>query len=121
MTNSTNERNDRISFNGIKLTKNASIQLLSLIKKNSNNKGVRISIKKSGCAGFRFVMELAQEKKTEEIEFFQNGAVLFISKNIFTVLEGIEIDFVTKGLNKIFQFKHHKTRNYCGCGESFEL
>lgn len=121
MKNNTNESNDKISFNRIKLTKNASIQLLSLMKKNLNNKGIRISIKKSGCAGFRFIMELAQEKKTEEIEFLQNGIILFISKNILTILEGIEIDFVTKGLNKIFQFKHYKTRNHCGCGESFQL
>jgi len=121
MKNSTNKKNIKILFNGIRLTKNASIQLLSLMKKDSKNKGVRINIKKSGCAGFRFVMTLAQEKKTEEIEFLQNGAVLFISKNILNVLEGIEIDFVTKGLNKVFQFKHHKTRNYCGCGESFAL
>ncbi|HXK00510.1 MAG TPA: iron-sulfur cluster assembly accessory protein [Buchnera sp. (in: enterobacteria)] len=121
MKNSTNKINNKILFNGINVTKNASIQLLSLIKKDSKNKGIRISVKKSGCAGFRFIMELAQEKRLEEIEFFQNGATLFIDKKILTVLEGIEIDFVSKGLNKIFQFKHNKTRNYCGCGESFEL
>ncbi|CAL4042382.1 iron-sulfur cluster assembly accessory protein [Buchnera aphidicola] len=121
MTNITNKINSQTLFQGIHLTKNALMQISYLIGKNPKNKGIRIKIKKSGCAGFRIVMELAQEKQKEEIEFLKNGATLFISKKILTILEGMEIDFVTKGLNQIFQFKNYNTKNYCGCGESFEL
>lgn len=121
MKNITKKIKNKKIFKGITLTKNASTQMLHLINKNSKNKGVRLNIKKSGCAGFRIIMELAQEKKEEEIELFQNGIILFISKKILKILEGMEIDFIEKDFNKTFQFKHSNEKNHCGCGESFEL
>ncbi|HXK00609.1 MAG TPA: tyrosine--tRNA ligase [Buchnera sp. (in: enterobacteria)] len=32
-----------------------------------------------------------------------------------------DMKYCFRDSDKIFQFKHNKTRNYCGCGESFEL
>lgn len=105
----------------ITLTKTAAQQILFLINQNPNNKGIRLSIKKSGCAGFRYFMKLVQNKKKEDIEFFQHGATIFISINLLKFLEGVKIDFINNGLNKVFNFHHPKIKNYCGCGESFEI
>ncbi|WP_343192260.1 HesB/IscA family protein [Buchnera aphidicola] len=101
-------------------TPNASKQCLFLIY-NSGNKGIRLSIKKSGCAGFRYVMELTKEKKNGEIELLNDNIKIFIKKETFLKINGLKIDFIQNGLNKIFKFYNTKKTEYCGCGESFVI
>ncbi|HMI76824.1 MAG TPA: iron-sulfur cluster assembly accessory protein [Buchnera sp. (in: enterobacteria)] len=121
MFNKSNTINKIDTKQVITLTKKAAQQIIFLINQNSNNKGIRLNIKKSGCAGFRYIMELVKNKKQEDIEFFQHGATIFISIKLLKFLKGIKIDFINHGLNQVFQFQHPNTQHYCGCGESFEI
>jgi iron-sulfur cluster assembly protein len=36
-------------------------------------------------------------------------------------LDGVEIDYVRKGLNEGFEFNNPKEKARCGCGESFTV
>jgi len=108
------------NIQGIKLTEIAKNQLLSLIKKNTT---IKLGIKKTGCAGFKYFMEktLNLSNNLSNITFFSKDISIIINKKDLNVLDGIKIDFVKEGLNYIFKFSHKKIKNFCGCGHSFEL
>jgi Fe-S cluster assembly protein SufA len=121
MLNKINVITEKKIYPEITLTKKAAQQILFLVHKNPKSIGIRLSIKKSGCAGFRYIMEIIQNKKKEDIKFYQYNATVFVPIKLLNVLKGTTIDFVRNGLNKVFQFYHPNTKNYCGCGESFEI
>ncbi|QCI19702.1 MAG: iron-sulfur cluster assembly accessory protein [Buchnera aphidicola (Brevicoryne brassicae)] len=114
-------------WKGISITENAIKQILFLINSHSDNKGIRLGIKKSGCAGFRYTMkliktsELKKEKNKEEITFFYKNILIYISSKEMPFLEGIKIDFIKNNINKIFKFYNPKLEKFCGCGESFSI
>lgn len=111
-------------WNGINFTKAAIKQIEYLLTKKPINTKVTLYLKKSGCAGFKYVLEL-----TNKIEINKYELVFNISKNIKLIvstksmhfLDNTEIDFVKEGLNSSFKFKNSKIKNSCGCGESFEI
>lgn len=115
------------TWKSITITENAIKQILFLINSHSDNKGIRLGIKKSGCAGFRYTMkliknsELNKEKDTKEVMFFYKNILIYISSKEIPFLEGIKIDFVQNNINKVFKSHNSKLEKFCGCGESFAL
>ncbi|CAL4319418.1 Protein SufA [Buchnera aphidicola (Mindarus abietinus)] len=105
----------------IKITNAAEKQIKFLIKKNPLGKGIRINLKKTGCAGFKYILEIAKNKKEKEIFFLKNGFNIFIPIKIIPFLINTKIDFVKEGMNQVFKFKNSKIKKFCGCGESFTL
>lgn len=111
----------------ISITDSAIKQILFLINLDSNNEGIKLGIKKSGCAGFRYTMKLVKnsklkkEKDKNTISFFYKKILIYISLKEMPFLEGIKIDFVKNNINKIFKFYNSKLDNFCGCGESFSI
>lgn len=108
----------------ITITPNAIKQILFLINTNAENKGIKLIVKKSGCAGFRYVMELINKEiseKKDNIVFFYKNILIQISKKDIPFLEGITIDFVQNNINKVFKFYNPKLEKFCGCGESFSI
>ncbi|QCI20274.1 iron-sulfur cluster assembly accessory protein [Buchnera aphidicola (Brachycaudus cardui)] len=111
----------------ISITDNAVKQILFLINSNSDSKGIRLGIKKSGCAGFRYTMKLItdadlnQKKNIKEIIFFYQNILIYISSEEMPFIEGIKIDFIKNNINKIFKFHNAKVESFCGCGESFSI
>ncbi|WP_343152923.1 iron-sulfur cluster assembly accessory protein [Buchnera aphidicola] len=105
----------------IHITKAAEKQIKLLIKKDPLGKGIRINLKKTGCAGFKYVLEIAKNKKEKEIFFLKNGFNIFIPIKVIPFLIDTKIDFVKEGMNQIFKFNNDKIKKFCGCGESFTL
>ncbi|QCI25346.1 iron-sulfur cluster assembly accessory protein [Buchnera aphidicola (Sitobion avenae)] len=114
-------------WTGISITEDAIKQILFLINLNPDNIGIRLSIKKSGCAGFRYTMklvktsELKKEKNDKEISFFYKSILIYVLYKDAPFLEGVKIDFVKSNINKIFKFYNSKLEKFCGCGESFSI
>lgn len=114
-------------YQGIKITEDAMKQILFLISLHPDNKGIRLGIKKSGCAGFRYTMKLVKNKELEqegdeqETIFFQEKVLIIIFKKDIFLLDGVKIDFVKNNINKIFKFYNSKLEKFCGCGESFSI
>jgi len=46
---------------------------------------------------------------------------LLVSQKDEPYLNGMEIDYVRRGLNEGFEFKNPNERDRCGCGESFRV
>lgn len=80
--------------------------------------GLRIGLKKGGCAGMEYTMELAgsPDKADEVVE--QGDARVLIAPMAQMFLFGTEIDFETGLLDSGFRFRNPNVTDACGCGES---
>ncbi|GBU09924.1 FeS cluster assembly protein [Gammaproteobacteria bacterium] len=94
------------------------------IQKNLNEaqaKALRVSVKKSGCSGYKYFLDFATEiLDTDEI--IKDGALIVIAnKEILPMLENITLDYINQGLNRSFKFSNPNATAECGCGESFSF
>ena len=83
--------------------------------------GLKIGVKKGGCAGMEYTMSWAErvEKLDEVVE--QDGARLIIDPAAILYLIGTEVDFKTDKLASGFVFNNPNQQSACGCGESVNL
>ena len=83
--------------------------------------GLRIGLKKGGCAGMEYTMELAEaaDKADEVVE--QGDARVLIAPMAQMFLFGTEIDYETDLLESGFKFRNPNVTDTCGCGESIRF
>lgn len=87
--------------------------------------GVELSVRKGGCAGLEYSMDLvtearlSQKPKPDKVE--QDGAAVYIAPEAMLFLLGTEMDFETTALRTGFVFKNPNQTSACGCGESVEI
>lgn len=84
-------------------------------------KGVRLSVKESGCTGYAYVLDLVDAPEQEDLVLHLDGLEIFLDKASLPVLQGTEIDYVTEGVNSTIRFQNPNAKDYCGCGESFSI
>jgi len=105
----------------ITLTVRAADQIRRQIIKRGRGLALRLGVKKSGCSGFSYLFDFADEiQETDEL-FESNDAKIVVNQADLSIFEGAEIDFVQEGLNSTFKFRNPNIDNTCGCGESFSL
>lgn len=109
------------SWIGITLTKTAVERILYLINTNFGMKGIKITIKKSGCAGLTYKIDKMINLEENNIVYENNGAKLFIPLDLMHLIDGSELDYVQEGLNYSFKFNNPNAKYLCGCGESFGI
>ena len=80
--------------------------------------GLRIGLKKGGCAGMEYTMELAEAPAAGEEVVEQGGARVLIAPMAQMFLFGTEIDFEQGLLDSGFRFRNPNVKDACGCGES---
>jgi iron-sulfur cluster assembly protein len=101
------------------LTPAAIVHIKKEIQKNKAI-GFRFGIKKAGCSGFKYVVDLVFEKNSSDhIIEIEKDLMVYIDNESFPVLQGITIDYVREGLNGKLKFMNPNEKNSCGCGESF--
>ena len=83
--------------------------------------GLKIGIKKGGCAGMEYTMEWATSagKFDEIVE--QDGARVIIDPQAVLYLLGTEMDYKVDKLSAQFVFNNPNQSSACGCGESVNL
>lgn len=83
--------------------------------------GLKIGVKKGGCAGMEYTMTWADSvgKLDEVIE--QDGARVIVDPQAVLYLLGTEMDFKTDKLSSTFVFNNPNQHGACGCGESVNL
>ena len=83
--------------------------------------GLRVGVKKGGCAGMEYTVDLATEAKPHEDSVEKDGARIFIAPEAILFLLGTEMDYEETTLRSGFVFKNPNQTSACGCGESVEL
>jgi iron-sulfur cluster assembly protein len=83
--------------------------------------GLRIGLKKGGCAGMEYTMSWADSIDKFEDVVEQNGARVIIDPQAVLYLLGTELDYKVDKLSAEFVFHNPNQTSACGCGESVEL
>ena len=105
----------------VKMTDAAAARVRALMAGNPNALGLRIGIKKGGCAGMEYTMTVAETKAPHDEVVEDAGAVLLIEPAAIMYLLGTEMDYQTDKLASQFVFKNPNQQGACGCGESVNL
>lgn len=83
--------------------------------------GVRIGIKKGGCAGMEYTVDLVTEPETGDDLVESAGAKVWVDPAATLYLLGTQMDFEVSKLRTGFTFSNPNQTSACGCGESVEL
>ncbi len=83
--------------------------------------GLRVGVKKGGCAGMEYTMEYAAEAGPHDEVIDENGVRLLIDPSAILFLLGTEMDYKTDKLTSGFVFNNPNQTSACGCGESVEI
>ena len=103
------------------MTSAAAGRVNEILSQNPGNAGVRVGVKKGGCAGMEYTVELASEAKPREDMIEEGNARVFVSPEAVLFLLGTEMDFEQTSLRTGFTFRNPNQTSACGCGESVEL
>lgn len=110
----------------IQITTAAIAHIKTMLSKQQNAIGFRLSIKKTGCSGYAYLPDIIEAINPTDIHFVTEDLLVYIDKNSLSLLEGVTIDYIEEksdhGLKQkrlVFINPHEKGR--CGCGESFNV
>ena len=103
------------------LTPSAAERVRSFLDKRGRGVGLRLGVKKTGCSGFAYVVNYADEVAAGDVVFEDRGVKVIVDAESLRYVDGTEIDFVRQGLNEAFKFRNPNVRGECGCGESFNV
>ncbi|WP_319823589.1 iron-sulfur cluster assembly accessory protein [Thalassovita sp.] len=104
----------------VTMTPAAAAQIARLMEKNGH-KGLRIGVKKGGCAGMEYTMEYADAIDPHDEVVEQDGARVMIAPMAQMFLFGTEIDYQVSLLESGFKFNNPNVTEACGCGESIKF
>jgi len=104
----------------VSMTPAAIKQISSLMAKDSHQ-GLRIGVKKGGCAGMEYTMDFVTEVDPMDEVVEDSGARVMIAPMAQMFLFGTEIDYETSLLESGFKFKNPNVSEACGCGESIKF
>jgi iron-sulfur cluster assembly protein len=105
----------------VSLTPAAVERVRSFLEKRGHGVGLRLGVKKTGCSGFAYVVNYADDVGAGDVVFEQHGVKVIVDGDSLRYVDGTEIDFVRQGLNEAFKFRNPNVRGECGCGESFNV
>jgi iron-sulfur cluster assembly protein len=104
----------------VSITPAAEAQIARLMAKGETQ-GLRIGVKKGGCAGMEYTMEYVSAVDPHDAVVEQNGARVLIAPMAQMFLFGTEIDYRSGLLESGFQFNNPNVTEACGCGESIKF
>lgn len=104
----------------VSMTDRAAAQISKLME-TGGHKGLRIGVKKGGCAGMEYTMDYVDEVAEHDEVVEQNGARVLIAPMAQMFLFGTEIDYETSLLESSFKFRNPNVADACGCGESINF
>lgn len=104
----------------VSITPSAAKQIAKLMEKQGST-GLRIGIKKGGCAGMEYTMDYVSEVNPMDELVEQDGARVMIAPMAQMFLFGTEIDYQSTLLDAGFKFNNPNVSEACGCGESIKF
>ena len=105
----------------ISLTAAAADRVRTFLSRRGHGLGLRLGVKKTGCSGFAYVVNYADDLGKEDIVFEDQGVKVIVDRDSLGFIDGTQVDFVKQGLNEAFRFRNPNVRGECGCGESFTV
>ena len=105
----------------LKLTDRAAARIRAIMAQRGEAAGLRIGVKKGGCAGMEYTMEWTTDTKPFDEVVEHEGARVLVDAKAVIYLLGSEMDYQTDKLASQFVFTNPNQTGACGCGESVNL
>ena len=105
----------------ISLTPSAAERVRTYLDKRGAGVGLRLGVTKTGCSGYSYVINYAEEIEESDVVFEDKGVTVVVDPEALQLIDGTEVDFVKNGLNEAFSFRNPNISGECGCGESFNV
>lgn len=105
----------------IQLTESAAKQINAQIAKRGKGLGLRVGVKKTGCSGWAYTYDYADDVKGGDQVFEAHDAKLVVDGESLEFLNGSTVDYVREGLKQAFKVDNPNVDATCGCGESFTV
>ena len=103
------------------MTDKAADRVREIVATRDNAHGIRVGIKKGGCAGMEYTIDLVTEPSAKDDHIERDGADVYVAPEAALYLLGTEMDFEATTLRTGFTFRNPNQSSACGCGESVEL
>ena len=120
-SSTTNDFREPLIHLAISLTEPAALRVRSYLDNRDNGIGLRVGVTKTGCNGWSYVINYADEIGEDDIVFEERGVTIVVDAKSLELIDGTEVDFVKNGLNEAFSFRNPNISGECGCGESFSV
>jgi iron-sulfur cluster assembly protein len=101
------------------VTQKAADRIKKFIDMDASAIGFKVNIKKTGCSGWGYEVELPKVLEANDVVYEEKGVKIIASQETLDVIDGTTIDFEQQGINHVFVYKNPKATGECGCGESF--
>jgi iron-sulfur cluster assembly protein len=105
----------------INVTENAAKQIRTQIAKRGHGIGLRVGVKETGCSGFAYTYDYADDVRDGDSLIEAHDAKVVIDAESLAFINGSTLDFVKEGLKQVFKFDNPNVNGTCGCGESFSV
>ncbi|RCL01895.1 MAG: Fe-S cluster assembly scaffold protein [Candidatus Tokpelaia sp. JSC188] len=99
----------------------AAVMRIKDIMRESGACGILVGVRKGGCAGMEYTIDLALEELSNLDVVEKDGARVFVAQAAILFLLGSLIDFEITTLRTGFVFKNPNQISSCGCGDSVEI
>ncbi|WP_274423963.1 Fe-S cluster assembly scaffold SufA [Chelativorans sp. YIM 93263] len=110
-----------MGFQVITMTDAAAARVREIVGGREGAKGIRVGIKKGGCAGMEYTVDLVTEPDPKDDHVEYDGASVYVAPEAALFLLGTEMDFEVTRIRTGFTFNNPNQSSACGCGESVEL
>jgi iron-sulfur cluster assembly protein len=105
----------------VSLTEPAANRVRTYLEARGKGVGLRVGVKKTGCSGYAYVVNYADEIADSDVVFEDRGIKVVVDRKSLDLIDGMEVDFIKQGLNEAFRFRNPNVTGECGCGESFSV
>lgn len=105
----------------VTLTPSAAQRVQKHLASRGHGQGLRLGVKTTGCSGYAYQIDYADEIRTDDHVFESHGVKVIVDASSLALIDGTEIDFRKEGLNESFYFANPNVADTCGCGESFSV
>ena len=92
-----------------------------MLDSRGHGEGIRFRIVQTGCSGYEYRIEYADEITEHDITIELDSVNVIIDKKSEVFLSGSEIDFVEEQLKSGLVFNNPNSKGTCGCGVSFTV
>ena len=110
-----------MGFSLITLSEEARSHIGTLLADQGEEAGLRLSLRKGGCAGMEYKLDIAATRPAGDDVLEDGPARVFIEPSAMLYLLGMQVDYEVTKLRSGFVFKNPNEVSACGCGESVEL
>ena len=108
-------------FQVMTMTDAAADRAREIVSSRDGASGIRVGVKKGGCAGMEYTVDLVTDPDAKDDHVEHEGAHVYVAPEAALFLLGTEMDFEVGTLRTGFVFNNPNQSSACGCGESVEL